>query len=526
MGLKNTPFAGLHFDSRFVGELPADPNLENLTRAVLGSAFSWVEPTKVKSPKLLACNSSLAYELGFSPADLESDAFLQAFAGNVLLPGMRGYAACYGGHQFGHWAGQLGDGRAIGLGELIGADGRRHELQLKGAGPTPYSRRADGRAVLRSSLREFVCSEAMHALGVPTTRALTLIDSGETVVRDMFYSGDPKAEPGAIVCRVAPSFLRFGNFELPASRGDFKLLSALVDFTLRRDFRDIGGFGDDRLINWLTEIAERTADLMVHWLRVGFVHGVMNTDNLSILGLTIDYGPYGWLDNYDPEWTPNTTDAEGRRYAFARQAQVAHWNLTKLVGAIAPLSADQSRLSQPLAAYVARFNQRYPRMLAHKLGIENVREEDFALSHELQSLLAQGEVDFTLFYRGLSRVDPQQPTLAALAPAFYDQAKLARLESDFTGWLGRWARRVQAADEATNTRSARMNSVNPWLVPRNYLAQQAIDAAEQGDLSELKRLQEALAQPYIEAPQHARFAARRPDWARQRAGCSMLSCSS
>ena len=266
---------------------------------------------------------------------------------------MQPYAANYGGHQFGHWAGQLGDGRAITLGETINAAGERWELQLKGAGPTPYSRSADGRAVLRSSIREFLCSEAMHHLGVPTTRALSLVATGEAVVRDMFYDGHPKPEPGAIVCRVAPSFIRFGNFELPASRGDNALLRQLADFCIRRDFPELRGRRRAALRRVVRRRSASAPRVMVaHWMRVGFVHGVMNTDNMSILGLTIDYGPYGWVDNYDLDWTPNTTDAHGRRYRFGWQPKIAHWNLARLAQALSPLFTSVEPLQAGLQRYV------------------------------------------------------------------------------------------------------------------------------------------------------------------------------
>src|SRR3569623_2446364 len=264
---------------------------------------------------------------------------------------MQPWASNYGGHQFGHWAGQLGDGRAITVGEIINAAGQRWELQLKGAGPTPYSRHADGRAVLRSSIREFLCSEAMHHLGVPTTRALCLVETGEAVVRDMFYDGHPREEPGAIVCRVAPSFVRFGHFELPYARNDVALLRQLADFTIRRAFPHLRGQGEALYADWFGVVCERTARLMALWMRVGFVHGVMNTDNMSILGLTIDYGPYGWIDDYDPDWTPNTTDAEGRRYRFGAQPQVAYWNLTRLAGALAPAFESVEPLQAGLERY-------------------------------------------------------------------------------------------------------------------------------------------------------------------------------
>ena len=303
----------LQFDNRLVQELPGDEETRNHPRQVLGALWSPIVPTPVSSPRMLAYSREMAELLGLTEQEMAHPQWLEILAGNAFLPGMFAYATCYGGHQFGNWAGQLGDGRAIFLGEVITPVGQRFEIQLKGAGPTPYSRRADGRAVLRSSLREFLCSEAMHHLGVPTTRALSLVTTGEAVMRDMFYDGHPGEESGAVVCRIAPSFLRFGHFELPASRGDVALLKQLVEFAINRDFPEISGTHHDHLSRWFTEICERTARLMVHWMRVGFVHGVMNTDNLSILGLTIDYGPYGWIDNFDPAWTPNTTDAAGRR---------------------------------------------------------------------------------------------------------------------------------------------------------------------------------------------------------------------
>jgi uncharacterized protein YdiU (UPF0061 family) len=249
----------------------------------------------------------MAGALGLTEADIASPFFAQVFGGNGVLEGMQPWASNYGGHQFGAWAGQLGDGRAISLGEVLTPQGERWELQLKGAGATPYSRGADGRAVLRSSVREFLCSEAMHHLGVPTTRALSLVVTGDSVERDMFYDGHPEDEPGAIVCRVAPSFIRFGHFELPASRGDVALLQQLVNFTIKRDFPALSGSDETRYADWFADVCARTARMIAHWMRVGFVHGVMNTDNMSILGLTIDYGPYGWIDDFDLDWTPNTT---------------------------------------------------------------------------------------------------------------------------------------------------------------------------------------------------------------------------
>jgi len=312
---------------------------DNTRRQVEHACYSFVKPTVVKDPKLVVFSSEMAEQLGLTKDECISATFPKVFSGNELLEGMAPYAQCYGGHQFGHWAGQLGDGRAINLAEVLDQHNQIQVLQLKGAGPTPYSRTADGLAVLRSSVREFICSEAMHHLGVPTTRALSLVTTGEEVVRDMFYDGHPEAEPGAIVCRVAPSFLRFGSYELFASRGDIETLRTLADYTIRHHFSHLGEPSVETYIKWFDEVCQSTAKMIVEWMRVGFVHGVMNTDNMSILGLTIDYGPYGWLEPYDPNWTPNTTDASGRRYRFGHQGQIAQWNLVQLANA--PLSLKQ-----------------------------------------------------------------------------------------------------------------------------------------------------------------------------------------
>ena len=281
---------GLAFDNRFTRELPGDPSDEPHPRQVYGACYSHVSPRRCAAPRLVAHAREVAELLGLDETATASDRFAEVFSGNRVLPGMQPFAMCYGGHQFGHWAGQLGDGRAINLGQAIAPDGRRWMLQLKGAGRTPYARRADGLAVLRSSLREFLCSEAMHHLGVPTTRALSLVTTGETVLRDMLYDGHPRDEPGAVVCRVAPSFTRFGNFQIFAARGDHDTLRRLADYTLTHDFPHLGSPSPESYLAMFTEVCQRTAEMIVHWMRVGFVHGVMNTDNMSILGQTIDYG--------------------------------------------------------------------------------------------------------------------------------------------------------------------------------------------------------------------------------------------
>lgn len=516
----------LVFDNRFVRDLPGDPNASTQVRQVYRACYSRVSPTPVRAPELIAWSPEVATLIGFDETDVRSPEFAQVFGGNTLMSGMAPFAACYGGHQFGNWAGQLGDGRAITLGETVSARGERWELQLKGAGPTPYSRRADGRAVLRSSIREFLCSEAMHHLGVPTTRALCIIGTGEEVVRDMFYDGRPRGEPGAIVCRVSPSFIRFGNFEIFASRGDNGLLTKLVDFTIDRDFAEIEGDAEARRRAWFQTVCERTARLIVEWMRVGFVHGVMNTDNMSILGLTIDYGPYGWIDNFDPNWTPNTTDAGGRRYRFGHQPRIAHWNLLQLANALFPVFEDVAPLHDGLARYAAVYEEESSRMLGAKLGFDALHEEDAVLVDTLHELLARAEVDMTIFFRALASLDLDAPSLEVLHDAFYSADKAAQERPALEVWLDSYAARARQDGLDPAERRARMNAVNPRYVLRNYLAQQVIDAAEQGDYAPIAELLDVMRRPYDDQPGRERFAAKRPDWAKNRAGCSMLSCSS
>ena len=517
----------LTFDNRVTASLPGDPEPRNFVRQVKDVAWSQVSPTPVAAPRVIAVSQEMLEALGMTMADASSPAFAQVFGGNALLAGMQPHASNYGGHQFGSWAGQLGDGRAITLGEAIAPDGRRWELQLKGAGPTPYSRHADGRAVLRSSVREFLCSEAMHHLGIPTTRALSLVATGDEVVRDMFYDGHPRPEPGAIVCRVAPSFLRFGHFELPASRGDIGLLQQMVDFCVDTEFPQFATLeGEARHAAWFREIAVRTARLMAEWMRVGFVHGVMNTDNMSVIGLTIDYGPYGWLDDYDPDFTPNTTDAHGRRYRFGWQPRIALWNLQQLAMALSPLFADPASLQAGLQAYGVEFGRADSDNIARKLGLSECTDDDLALMRALQAWMQRAEVDMTLFFRALGDADAEALTPDSFADAFYDEGKRNACRADLASWLSRYRTRVQGDVLSVDERRETMRLANPKFVLRNWLAQQAIERAEAGDESGIHELLEVMRHPYEDQPGKEFFAGKRPDWAREKAGCSMLSCSS
>jgi uncharacterized protein YdiU (UPF0061 family) len=526
----------LRFDNSFVRELPGDPELRNVPRAVRNACYTRVDPTPVPSPQLLAWADPVGEMLGISRPDSRTGPVAEVLGGNRVLPGMQPYAARYGGHQFGQWAGQLGDGRAITLAEVVSPDGTRHDLQLKGAGGTPYSRTADGRAVLRSSVREFMCSEAMHCLGVPTTRALSLVATGESVVRDMFYDGNPQAEPGAIVCRVAPSFVRFGNFEILAASQELDALKRLADYVMAEHFPELGEPSRATYARWFEEICRRTATLVAEWMRVGFVHGVVNTDNMSILGLTIDYGPYGWLEGYDSRWTPNTTDAQGRRYCYGNQPSIAQWNLVRFANAVYPLIEDKAPLEQGLAAFAETFECASGRMLADKLGLVSLdREGDDKLLGDLFELLQQVETDMTLFFRllatlpvdGAADTADDRALVEPLRRAFYaEDAFEPEQRSRLAGWLRRYLARVRQDAVPASERRDRMNRANPKYVLRNYLAQQAIDALEHGDASIMERLMAVLQRPYEEQPGHDDLADRRPEWARHKPGCSALSCSS
>ena len=537
-GSRHEDIAGLQIDNRFVRELPADTDVVNLPRPVLHACYSRVMPQRVAAPKLLACFMEVASSLGLNEDICASDAFTQLVSGQTVPAAMEPYAMCYGGHQFGHWAGQLGDGRAITLGEIVDRNGVNQSLQLKGAGPTPYSRRADGLAVLRSSMREFLCSEAMHHLGIPTTRALSLVLTGDQVVRDMFYDGNPRPEPGAIVARVAPTFLRFGNYQLFAARNDLATLQKLADFTIRHYFTHLYAAipqARERYLAWFREVARATIDMVVHWQRVGFVHGVMNTDNMSVLGLTIDYGPYGWMENVDPQWTPNTTDAGGRRYCYANQPYVALWNLAQFANAIAPLTGAVDKLQAALLDAEQLLESSLRKMRAAKLGLANYdAAHDDVLFAELDAVFARSEIDMTLFYRALAKVPKggsamtDDALFALVGDAVYGagQSPDTNRHDLLISWIRSYIIRLQLDDHDDAARIAAMERTNPAFVLRNYLVQLAIDAAQESNFDPMFALMDALRMPYAGATIPRDFLRKRPDWARDRAGCSMLSCSS
>lgn len=497
--------------SRFLDETPGDGVEGGNPRQVPGACWSRVKPTKTDKPVLRLWSSEMGEIL-----DLEESSGI-VLGGSGTVNGMDPYAQRYGGHQFGNWAHQLGDGRAITLGE-VQLQKEVLELQLKGAGRTPYSRFADGKAVLRSSIREFLCSEAMHHLGVPTTRALSLVTTGEMVTRDVMYDGNPAPEIGAVVCRVAPSFIRFGSFQIHTADGNYETLRTLLEHTIKHHFHGHNIADDTGIVAWLNHVAETTAEMISHWMRVGFVHGVMNTDNMSIHGLTIDYGPYGWLEDYDPNWTPNTTDASTRRYRYGQQAQIGAWNIARLAEAVAPLMDDVESLYSVLEHYENKYIEFQNSNWGKKLGIDDFQESDETLVIELNDLLQKVETDMTIFFRLLSHLE--SPTVEGFTQAFYDGENIP--VDEWNKWLDKWWKRVSGEPN----RKVMLNA-NPKYVLRNWMAQLAIDAAENEDYSVCDELYNLLKNPYDEQPEHdEKWFQKRPEWARHRIGCSMLSCSS
>jgi len=519
----------LNLKDRFNKQLAADKNLNNTRRQVMEACFSFVQPLSPCNPQLLHVSKEMLNNIGLSDADASSKEFLDIFSGTKTLDNSNPYSMCYGGHQFGHWAGQLGDGRAINLAE-VEHNNKIWVLQLKGAGPTPYSRSADGFAVLRSSIREHLCSEAMHHLGVPSTRSLSLVLSGDQVMRDMMYDGNAAYEKGAIVCRVAPSFIRFGNFEIFSARKDIKNLKSLADYTIRHHFPDIKTEGKSAYIEFFKEVSELSLKMVVDWQRVGFVHGVMNTDNMSILGLTIDYGPYGWLEPYDTNWTPNTTDKTNKRYRFGNQPSVVLWNLFQLANALYPLVEETKPFEKILDNYKKNFSNQYVEMMRSKLGFVEEEQQDIVIIESLLENLEKSETDYIIFFRQLSEINLQDGQTAALTKvqkSFYDENKIAdQVKKDWLVWFEKYLDRLNLETQSDEERREVMNSVNPKYVLRNYMAQLAIDAAEQKDYSIIEELYKLLKQPYAEQIKQEKWYAKRPEWARTKVGCSMLSCSS
>ena len=491
------------------------PAALTLEQIAFDNSFARLDPafytslpaTPLPDPYLVAGSAAAAGLVGLHAGQFGRAEFVETFAGNRSLPGFEPLAAVYSGHQFGVWAGQLGDGRALLLGEAVGPDGGRWELQLKGAGRTPYSRMGDGRAVLRSSIREFLCSEAMHALGVPTTRALAVVGSDEPVIRET-------VETAAVVTRMSPSFLRFGNFEHFYYAGRHQELKALADYLIDRFYPDLRD-EPQPYAALLREVAERTARMIAHWQALGFCHGVMNTDNMSMLGLTIDYGPFGFVDGFAAHHVCNHSDHEGR-YSYANQPAIGEWNCYCLGQALLPLLESVDQAQAALSAYRPAFSAEFERRLREKLGLAEPHDADESLFSRLFGMLDAGRVDFTRFFRGLSGVRRGDASGdGACRDLFVDRAA-------FDGWVADYRARLlaQARDDAA--RAAAMNRANPKFVLRNHLAETAIRRAQSRDFSEVERLLAVLSRPYDEQPGMDAYADLPPDWA---SGLE-VSCSS
>jgi uncharacterized protein YdiU (UPF0061 family) len=516
----------LNIKNTFTSENPADSVLKNTRRQVKEAVYSYVNPKKTKAPQILHVSEEMASELNISKKELTSDFFKNIVTGNEIYPNTKPFAMCYGGHQFGNWAGQLGDGRAINLFEIEHKN-KNWKVQLKGAGETPYSRTADGLAVLRSSVREYLCSEAMFHLGVPTTRALSLSLSGDAVLRDVLYDGNPAYEKGAIVSRVSPSFLRFGNYEIFAARKDIKNLKSLVDYTIKNHFSITEKKPKERYIQFFKEVSKRTLEMIIHWQRVGFVHGVMNTDNMSILGLTIDFGPYGWLEGFDFGWTPNTTDRQHKRYRYGNQPNIGLWNLYQLANALYPIIEEVAPLNKILEQYKIDFETKSLQMMKSKLGLLTSDEDDVKLIQDLEDTLQLVETDMTIFFRKLSDFTDNNSGLQLIKESFYDFENIStEVMNTWNLWFKRYDERLKIERVSIEERKEKMNAVNPKYVLRNYMSQLAIDEADKGNYTLIDALFQLLKKPYSEQPENEKWFAKRPEWARNKVGCSMLSCSS
>ncbi|MGH8830069.1 MAG: protein adenylyltransferase SelO [Polaromonas sp.] len=471
--------------------------------ARLGSDFyTELQPTPLPSPYWVGRSRVLARELGLEDHWLESAEALAALTGNQMLPGSRPLASVYSGHQFGVWAGQLGDGRAILLGEAATARGAQ-EIQIKGAGRTPYSRMGDGRAVLRSSIREFLCSEAMHGLGIPTTRALCVTGSDALVRRE-------EIETAAVVTRTAPSFIRFGHFEHFSYSNQHAQLKTLADYVIDR-FYPACREAPQPYAALLEAVSERTAQLMAAWQAVGFCHGVMNTDNMSILGLTIDYGPFQFLDAFDPGHICNHSDPQGR-YAYNKQPNIAYWNLFCLGQALLPLIEEQEQALAALESYKTVFPEALEARMRAKLGLSDAQAEDKALIESTFRLLASNKVDYTIFWRRLCGFTPQSGH-EPVRDLFFDR-------ESFNAWALQYSERLAHVDQGL--RAVLMLKTNPKFVLRNHLGEEAIRAAKLKDFSAVNTLLSLLQAPFDEHPGHDGFAGFPPDWA----ASIEISCSS
>lgn len=482
-------------------------NFENTFARLPDSFHSRLDPTPLHAPYLVSFNANAAKLIDLDSAEMSRADFAEHFTGNRLLPGAEPLSMLYAGHQFGQFVPQLGDGRAILLGEIRNRAGELWNVQLKGAGITPYSRQGDGRAVLRSSIREYLCSEAMHGLGIPTSRALCIVGSDEEVYRE-------RIETAAVLTRLAPSHVRFGSFEVFFYRGQHEHIATLADYVIARHFPDLVGDADKYQL-FLNEVTQRTAKLMAQWQAVGFAHGVMNTDNMSILGLTFDYGPFGFMESYDPGYICNHSDPRGR-YAYDQQPQIGLWNLACLAQALSPLIPTASA-HEVLDGYAPAYHQHYAELMGAKLGLGSATQADIQLIAELLEMMQASQLDYTKLFRSLGDFDSSaDASNETLRDQFIDRAV-------FDAWAATYRARLQLEPGTDSERKAQMDAVNPRYILRNHLAQSAIEMAEkQRDFSEIDRLLALLGKPFDEQPGMESYAAPLPEGAQR----ISVSCSS
>ena len=510
---------GIQFMNSLVRYGPIDPIKDNTTRQVKNAFVSLVKPTPISNPKLVLYSKSCCELLNLK--GIHKQWFEKYMSGNDILPGSIPHAMCYCGHQFGVFAGQLGDGRAINFGDCLNSNGERWEIQLKGAGKTPYSRNADGRAVLRSSIREFLCSEAMHYLDIPTTRALSIITSDTPVFRDIEYNGNIQRENASIVTRLAPTFIRFGSFQIAdpldetgasgPSINNHQLIRSLIDYVTHYFYPEAKNHESIQMktLSFADELCWKTAYTVAQWQAIGFTHGVLNTDNMSIIGLTIDYGPFGFMEDYDPNFIPNKTDKQGR-YRFSNQPNICKWNLEKLFYSIGRAVPNvESELLKILNKFCERYKTLYLIKLRLKLGIMQTEENiDQDLIDNLLETMAKTKADYTNVFRILSEISLNKPIDDQLIPVLIlDQCREGKENKEknnetrkqWIDWLRHYKSRLIRDGntiELIKRRKKLMNEINPRFIPRNYLIQDAIDKAEKGDYSEVRNLLQLFSDPY------------------------------
>ncbi|XP_014639072.1 PREDICTED: UPF0061 protein ETA_18310-like isoform X1 [Ceratotherium simum simum] len=509
-----------------IAMLPVDPVKENYVRKVKNCIFSMAFPTPFKSGvRLIAVSKEVLEDiLDLDLSVSETEDFIQLVSGEKILFGSIPLAHRYGGHQFGIWADQLGDGRAHLIGIYMNRQGEKWELQLKGSGKTPYSRYSDGRAVLRSSVREFLCSEAMHYLGIPTSRAASLVVSDDGVWRDQFYNGNIVQERGAVVLRVAKSWFRFGSLEILAHDGELDLLRTLLDFIIQEHFPSVDVKEPNRYVDFFSIVVSETAQLIALWMSVGFAHGVCNTDNFSLLSITIDYGPFGFMEAYNPDFVPNTSDDE-RRYKIGNQANIGMFNLNKLLQALNPLLDPRQKhlAAQILEGYPDLYYTRFRELFKAKLGLLGERKGDEELIAFLLHLMEKTEADFTMTFRQLSEITRDQLQELAVPQQFWALKMISKHEL-FPAWVSQYLLRLKSnRNDSDSERRERMTTVNPRYVLKNWMAESAVQKAERNDFSEVRLLQQVLQHPFQKhsAAEKAGYSSPTPSWAKDlRVSCS------